>query len=473
MKKVISGILIAVLLFTMLPMEACMAANSEDWLKDYTYFVATRYYETLDSTEMKSEEVLYLTNYHGEAESLYIPATVTVEGKNLPVYLAPQESGSLWKSGASKLKSITFEDGVKIGDNHAPNLFASLTKLESVNAGTLDVTNQEGLQGMFAGCENLKKLDLSNWNTSNITSLFNLFGGCKKLESVDLSSWDTSKVTDFTSVFDWCQSLYDFDVSNWNTSSAERFLFMFYHCEQIRSLDLHKWNTSNVTDFAEMFGRCYNLESINVSGWDTKKATTVAGMFTNNYSLTSLDVSSFDLSNIEVKMGDDNFLLRTGSLKKIKTPKNLSVTLFAGGLTYKASSGKKYTNLPKAKKSMTLTAVNEKTKTPKITKATTTKGKINLKWSKISSSNKWQHTDYEVQVSTDKNFKKLVGKIKYIANPEAETIGWWNYESVILDRTNTVVTGLTSGKTYYVRVRATQYDKLNSSWSKVKKIKVK
>lgn len=82
------------------------------------------------------------------------------------------------------------------------------------------------------------------------------------------------------------------------------------------------------------------------------------------------------------------------------------------------------------------------------------KGKLNVVWKKNSSV-----SGYRIQYSTDKNFKNSVGTVNIGKNTT----------------TAKVLSKLKKGKIYYVRVatyKKSEGDKIYSSWSKVKKIKV-
>ncbi|MBQ8028293.1 MAG: fibronectin type III domain-containing protein [Clostridia bacterium] len=89
----------------------------------------------------------------------------------------------------------------------------------------------------------------------------------------------------------------------------------------------------------------------------------------------------------------------------------------------------------------------------KKTKLTTTKGKANITWSNVA-----DESGYQLYYSTSKN-----GTYKKVAS---------------YDKNMTVgsKTKLVSGKKYYFKVRAykvTASDKIYSSWSSVKSVKIK
>ena len=467
MKKYVKQIFVCVVFLVVLGVSLqaeskTVFAAAEDWYLDYTYTLEPK-------SDDNNDNYIIIREYMKSAESLFVPATAVIDGVTYRTQLSPMEMG-IWYGTRDSLQELTFENGCKVVDGN--HLFHGLSKLKTVNAEALDMSQVTVTAWMFSGCESLTKLDVTYWNMSNVKNMFNMFGGCEKLSSIDVSKWDTSNVTVMTSVFDHCKSLYKIDVKEWDVSKVTLMDSMFYKCEKLDSLDLHKWDTSQVTSMWEMFGRCYSLRSINVKGWDTSKVTSMAGMFGCNYNLTSLDLSSFDMSNVKFGQYDDQMFLRCDSLKTIKTPKITTQKLnFNSGLTYvkKTSAGqgkKRYDYIPKTKKSITMVCVSSRSQDTKITSIKSSGKKIKLKWKKVSTKN-YKPVQYEVQCSTNKKFSNAVGKM---TNTTDIT---YSVQDNVTNATSTTIKGLTKGKTYYVRVRVYTYGKTLSKWSKVKKIKVK
>ena len=438
------------------------ASAADEWYKDYSYSL-------LEKSDYSPENYIYLYAYNKQATHLYVPATAVIDGVTYKTYLCPSEVPSLWYNTRDTLTEIKFGNGCVVG-SHSNNLFSGLSKLKSVNVEALDMSQVESTAGMFAGCSSLTSLNVANWDTSNVTNMFNMFGGCEKLAKLDVSRWNTSNVTIMTSVFDHCKSLYKIDVQNWNVSKVTDVDFMFYKCEKVQSLDLHKWDTSNMTSMFELFGRCYSLRKINVKGWDTSNVTTMAGLFCCDYNLTSVDLSSFDMSKVKFQKGDDDMFTRCGSLKTIKTPKNVKTKLpLPFLLTYKKKgSSKIYDCIPKGKKSITLVCTKPKSPSTSITSIKSSKKKITVKWKPVKAS-EYDFIQYEVECSTNKNFTDAVGKL---SNPADSAFSVYS-EKNITNSAGTTIKGLQKGKTYYVRVRVCSNGKLLSKWSKVKKIKCK
>lgn len=437
-------------------------ATNADWYLDYSYILVPK-------SDGNDTNYIMIQKYTKVAESLYVPATATIDGITYYTQLSSVRD-SIWYDTRDTLQSITFENGCKVLDGRF--LFCGLSKLHTVNVEALDMSQATSTAWMFSGCESLTKLDVAAWDVSNVTNMFNMFGGCEKLASIDVSKWNTSNVTVMTSVFDHCRSLAEIHVENWDVSKVTLMDSMFYKCEKLETIDLHNWNTSNVTTMWEMFGRCYGLSSINVKGWDTSKVTSMAGMFCCDYNLTSLDLSSFDMSNVIFKEHDDQMFLRCGSLKKIQTPKKTNQKLnFNSGLKYVKKNGKKlgkkrYNCIPKTNESITLVCINERSKGTQFTTAKASGGKIKLKWKKVKTKG-YAPVEYEVQCSTNKNFTDSVGEM---TNTTDIT---FCVQDNVTEKANTTIKGLEKGKTYYVRVRVYTYEKRLSKWSKVKKIKVK
>ena len=82
------------------------------------------------------------------------------------------------------------------------------------------------------------------------------------------------------------------------------------------------------------------------------------------------------------------------------------------------------------------------------------KGKLKIRWKRNKSV-----TGYMIQYSTDKNFRKSVKTVNIRKNK----------------KTSTTLAKLKKGKTYYVRIATYKKSggKICSSWSKVKKIRIK
>lgn len=151
------------------------------------------------------------------------------------------------------------------------------------------------------------------------------------------------------------------------------------------------------------------------------------------------------------------YILKDGKWKALKTTTGLTYT--ATGLT----AGTKYTFAVKAYTKLSGTAywaskyakfvTSTKTEAPSVTKVTAYSGKARVYWSDVNG-----ETGYQVYYSTKENsgFKKF-GNFK--ANTE-----------------NGYVSGLTSGKTYYFKIRTyikTDSGYIYSDWSNVKSVKVK
>lgn len=466
MKKIWKWIALLISIITItclgLELEKEEAVAADDWYKDYEYYLMT--------TDDPDKNYIDLTEYKGKAvKSIYVPAKVKIDGVTYTTRLR-SFGESIWASANKKLTTLKFQKGVEVAA--CDSMFSGLTKLKSVNVEVLNMSDITSLSSMFYGCSSLTKLNVSKWDTSNVTNMFNMFGACEKLSTLDVSNWNTSKVTIMTSVFDHCKSLSKINVSNWNVSKVTNTDFMFYKCEVLKSLDLHKWKTSKLTSMCEMFGRCYNLTSVNLKGWNTSKVTTMAGLFSNNYNLTSVDLSSFNMKNVT---DTTNMFVRTASLKTIKTPKNVKEDItISSSLSYVKKTGstlgtKVYSCIPKGKKSITLVCTTGKSKSTKITSISSSSKKINLSWENMAGQDFWGRVQYEVQCSTNKNFTDSVGTMTN-ALDEGYT---FSVHRNITDQPYTTIKGLKKGQTYYVRVRVQIYGQRLSSWSEVKKIKVK
>lgn len=131
------------------------------------------------------------------------------------------------------------------------------------------------------------------------------------------------------------------------------------------------------------------------------------------------------------------------------TSAEYQVPITAAQTTKTADTTKKATATKKANKTV------KKPKNTKIKKLTSKKANLTITWSKISGVK-----GYQIQVATDKKFKK-------------------NKKTVTIKKQKTTkktIKKLKSGKKYYVRIRTykvSKNKKVYSSWTKAKKVKIK
>lgn len=131
------------------------------------------------------------------------------------------------------------------------------------------------------------------------------------------------------------------------------------------------------------------------------------------------------------------------------TSDEYQVPITAAQTTKTADTTKKATATKKANKTV------KKPKNTKIKKLTSKKANLTITWSKISGVK-----GYQIQVATDKKFKK-------------------NKKTVTIKKQKTTkktIKKLKSGKKYYVRIRTykvSKNKKVYSSWTKAKKVKIK
>lgn len=378
------------------------------WYEDY------RYEWVSYDIDGKYENYLLLLDYIGNDTTIYVPATAVCNGQTYRTKIG----SSVWKN-EKKVTSIEFEEGIVLG-NDIFDLFCGMKNLKTINAEVLDMSTVEIMDSMFFGCESLTKLNIRNWDVSNV----------------------------------------------------ENMMFVFYKCDKLTSLDLSGWNTSNVTNMNQLFGCCSSLRSVNLKGWDTSNVRKMDGMFVCDYSLESVDLSSFDMSKVKFSKGNDPMFLRCNSLKTIKTPKKVKEKIPVNNyVTYGKKNGKKvgkegYTYIPKGNKSITLVALQSKSKSTKINKISSSKGKIKFSWKKVHADGR--SVQYELQCSTNKKFTDKAGKM---VKPLRAGLTYCAQEN-ITEKTSATWKGLTPGNTYYVRIRVFTEDSLLSNWSEVKKIAI-
>ena len=209
---------------------------------------------------------------------------------------------------------------------------------------------------------------------------------------------------------------------------------------------IHGAGTATITATA-MAGKNYKSGTTSYCLTVMKASNTIsASDIVKTYSkkLQKTYIKGTSLENAALTYSSDN--------KSIKVDKNGVVTIpkkYVGSakITIKAAETKNYAE---AVKTITVSVKPEKTRVIKVKNVS--KSSIEIQWKKISYA-----TGYEIQYSTDKNFKKSVKK-KTIKKPNT---------------TSYTVGKLKKGNTYYVRIRT--YKKTGaqmnySLWSSTKKV---
>jgi hypothetical protein len=185
-------------------------------------------------------------------------------------------------------------------------------------------------------------------------------------------------------------------------------------------------------------------------------STTLSFSITQALNTVSVSKSKFSLNaktsaqNVQIKATKTGgSFAYTSSDKKVTVSKSGKVKIpknYVGKVIITVSAGNNNYKTAKAKVTVTVTL-----RGTKLSSVTNTKGqKMTVKWSKNANV-----AGYEIQYSTDKNFKKSV---KSVSVSKVGTV-------------STTVSGLKKGSTYYVRIR-TQIGKNYSDWSASKTVKI-
>ena len=325
-------------------------------------------------------------------------------GKVNPNYVAPDPS--------------TVQTG-KCGENVTYSLNTSTGVLTI--SGTGEMTDSP-----FSQNSNIKSVIIENGVTSVATSAFS---GCTSLTSVTIPD---SVVSIGESAFDGCTSLVSVTLSKSITTIEYS---TFFGCSSLTSIEIPK-NVTTIVNFA--FCGCTNLKDVYYSGTQSEWN--------------------------KINIGHSNEFLTNASLHCSSTPTpeptptpNPAPQPSTQPTQELPQQAEQQTAQQQSTQNDTTTMQTEvakpKSVTPKTVKAA--KKAVSVEWKKVSGV-----SGYEIQLATDKKFKK---NKKTVTVKKQKT-------------TKTTVKKLKAKKKYYVRVRTYKTvngKKVYSSWSKVKSVKTK
>ena len=375
-------------------------------------FEGTAYYNDISNWE--NNEVLYIGNH-------LIKVKTTIRGdysiKENTICIADSAFG-----GCDNLTSVTIPNSVtSVGDGAFSECY-NLTNI-TVNSNNNYYSSKDGV--LFDKNKTTLIQYLSgNTRTSytipnSVTSIGNYaFYHCDNLTSVTIPNSVTS-IGDFA--FQYCTSLVSVTIPNSVTSIGG---YTFYSCDNLTSVTIPNSVTS-IGDHA--FG--YNFAGERVKGFTIYGTLgTEAERYANDNGFTFMDVAS-----------------------KPSEPSTEPTTQPTTQPTPQPS-------VPATQPEQTTQAQSkpaQKSKSTKIKKVKGSKKAIAVQWVKTKGVK-----GYQVQVATDKKFKK-------------------NKKTVTIKKqktTKTTVKKLKAKKKYYVRIRTYKIvngKKVYSSWSKVKSVKTK
>lgn len=171
------------------------------------YDVSKLHIEDYDYSVNQTAKEVKLIKYKGTDPNVVVPA-----------YFA-DEDGYRYKTALSaglfastNVTSVSFEKGIKIGNDTLFKMFQE--------AGTLQTA------------------DLSNLNLDKVENINYLFNGCTALQSVNFGDNTLPNLKNTSFAFNNCQSLTSLDISKWNMSNLETDEGMFQYCNGLETLKL-------------------------------------------------------------------------------------------------------------------------------------------------------------------------------------------------------------------------------------------
>ena len=435
--------------------------------------------------EEKEDGTIEITGCTSSATSINIPSTIvgkTVTSirncafyscKNLFNVTIPDSITSIGNNAfeyCASLKSVIIPGSVKSIGNAAFNRCESLMNIEVIKNNS-NYFSQDGV--LF----DMNKTKLIQYPIGNKRIAYDIPNGVKSFGDCAFDSCSTLKnitIPDSVTSIGWgvfsgSTSLTNIDVSenNLNYSSYEGVLFNKNKTELIKYPIGNERTSYNipagVINFGDVFSDCKNLFNITIPNSVTNigigafwQCANLASITITN-SVTSIGNYAFydcknlkdiyyygtqsEWNNISVGSNNEYFINATIHFSSAPTPTPSPAPTPAP-------------TQPIATPNTTVKAVS-KPKSAKIKKVKAAKKAVSVEWKKVSGVK-----GYQVQVATDKKFKK---------NKKTATVKKQKTTKVTIKK-------LKAKKKYYVRIRTyktVKGKKIYSSWSKVKKVKTK
>ena len=209
-----------------------------NWYTDYTY--------TLNNTN----HTITLTRYNGTATDVVVGATATISGVTYNTVVVGNDTrNNALFANCQNIKKITFENGIKAGENML-FMFYNCTSLEEVVFNNINTTNTTSLRGMFLNCSSLMTVDFSSFNTSNVTDLSSMFQGCTSIKDLDFSSFETSRVTTMRNFLYRARNLENLDISSFDTSgiTTDNGMYNFGYLTSVKKLKIGEKTNFHIRD---------------------------------------------------------------------------------------------------------------------------------------------------------------------------------------------------------------------------------
>lgn len=443
--------------------------------------------------EEKEDGTIEITDCTSSATSINIPSTIDGKSvtsignnafyscKNLVNITIPDSITSIGNNAfeyCASLKSVLIPGSVKSIGNAAFNRCESLMNIEVIKNNS-NYFSQDGV--LF----DKNKTKLIQYPIGNKRIAYDIPNGVKSFGDCAFDSCSTLKnitIPDSVTSIGWgvfsgSTSLTNIDVSenNLNYSSYEGVLFNKNKTELIKYPIGNERTSYNipagVINFGDVFSDCKNLVNITIPNSVTNigvgafwQCANLASITITN-SVTSIGNYAFydcknlkdiyyygtqsEWNNISVGSNNEYFINATIHFSSAPTP-----TPAPAPTPTPSPAPTPAPTQPIATPNATVKAVS-KPKSAKIKKVKAAKKAIAVEWKKVSGVK-----GYQVQVATDKKFKK---------NKKTATVKKQKTTKVTIKK-------LKAKKKYYVRIRTYKTvngKKVYSSWSKVKTVKTK
>lgn len=200
-----------------------------------------------------------------------------------------------WANVRGQIDSVYIAQGVAATSGSLERAFTGCQSLKSVDLSNLDMTASDiSMRETFRSCGALTEFHFESLKSvGNVTTMESMFSN-SGLTSIDLSGLNFSSLTNMRTMFSGSSDLGSAYFVGTSLPEVENLQNIFGSCKSLSSVNFTNANLSSVTSIYNMFQSCSALRDATFAGARTGSITNAEAMFRNCSSLVYADLSGLE-----------------------------------------------------------------------------------------------------------------------------------------------------------------------------------